>query len=38
MIKTCYLLKEKLTNVINKTRCKMLKKNLPLYFTALPNR
>lgn len=27
MIKTCYLLKEKLTNVDNKTRCKMVKKN-----------
>ena len=38
MIKTCYLLKEKLTNVINKTRCKMLKKNLHIYFAALRNR
>lgn len=38
MIKTCYLLKEKLTNVIDRNSCKMLQKNKAAYFFALWNR
>lgn len=38
MIKTCYLLKEKLTNVINRNSCKLLQKKQPAYFFALWNR
>lgn len=38
MIKTCYLLKEKLTNGVYEYDCKMDKKNGSTSIIALPNR